>query len=208
MRSTSLLVIFSCLFLFACKEKQKSSSAEEKTAEGKMTDSATVRVIDSSETYFSIKQYFNDQWNTRRNNPYTLLRIARTGTGRPDSSYVGLDSPLWFSLRAYFDAADIGGKQFLGQYKFDMFTDEQMEVTHLHYEALSPQLFLQKMDITADMFSNLVKSVYMETRREQEGSTTSQKLQYIPDRIFQIQEFEKKEGAAAKNTLLEYRFNY
>lgn len=203
MRSGLLLAILSCFFLFACKEKQKSSSAEEKTV-----DTTAVKEIDSSQTYFSVKQYFSDQWSTRRGNPYTLLRISKVGEGRPDSSFVQMDSVLWFSLIAPFNAADISDKSFLGKYRFGMFDDEEMEITHLHYEAVSAGMLLQKMDISADIFNNLVKSVYMETRKEQEGHTLSQKLQYISDRVFQIQEFEKTTGAPAKNTLLEYRFNY
>jgi hypothetical protein len=202
MRLRLLLVSICCLSLFACKEKQKSSSAEEKT-----TPAVPVQVVDTSERYFSIRDYFDDQWKTRRGNPYTLLKMHIVN-GKADSAYVGLDSALWFNMRAPFIAADISDKKFLGLYRFDSFYDETTETTHLYYEAINPDLYLQKMDISADIYNNRVRSIYMETKSVKDGYQVSQKLQYIPDRIFQVQEFEKREGQPEKNTRLEYRFNY
>lgn len=202
MRLRLLLLCICGLSLFACKEKQKSSSAEEKTA-----PVVPVKVEDTSERYFSIRDYFDDQWNTRRGSPYTLLRIHKVNN-KEDSAFVGLDSVLWFSMRAPFDAADISDKKFLGLYKFDSFDDETTETTHLYYESVSPDLYLQKMDISADIFTNRVKSVYMETKSIKDGRQVNQKLQYIPDRIFQVQEYEKIEGQPGKNTKLEYRYKY
>lgn len=194
MRSKYLLIVVIALSLFACKEKQKSGSGEEEKA-------------GEEDTYFSITDYFVDQWNNRRDNPYVLLRIV-TLNGKSDSSFVNLDSTLWFGLRAKFDAADISNKKFLGQYKFDMFDDQTTETTHLHYEAKSPELFMQKMDIAADIFTNLVNSVYIETRQEKGNLSRTQKLQYIPDHIFQIQEYERSPGVPEKNLRMEYRFKY
>lgn len=194
MRSKYLLIVVIALSLFACKEKQKSGSDEEEKA-------------GEEATYFSITDYFVDQWNNRRGNPYVLLRVV-TLNGKSDSAFVNLDSTLWFGLRAKFDAADISNKKFLGQYKFDMFDDATTETTHLHYEAQSPELFMQKMDIAADMFTNLVNSVYIETRQEKGNLSRTQKLQYIPDHIFQIQEYERSPGVPEKNLRMEYRFKY
>lgn len=166
-----------------------------------------MKVDDTTATYFSIKDYFDDQWNTRRGSPYTLMKIHNVN-GKADSAFVALDSVLWFSMRAPFDAADISDKKFLGMYKFDAFEDETTQTTHLYYESISPDLYLQKMDISADVFTNRVKSVYMETKSVKDGHLVSQKLQYIPDRIFQIQEFDRAAGQPEKNTKLEYRYNY
>lgn len=208
MRSRLLLLLLPCLSLFACKEKQKSSSAEEKTTQPTTTTGTPpVKVEDSSSTYFSISDYFDDQWKTRKGDPYTLLKITEL-KGKRDSAFVPLDSALWAQLRAPFDAADISDKKYLGWYKYDMFTDETTETLHLHYEAMAADLFMRQMDISADMFTRKVKSIYMETRREQEGHSVSQKLQYISDRLFQLQTFEKTEGKAWKNTNEQYRFQY
>src|SRR6478752_7644162 len=96
MRLRLLLLCICGLSLFACKEKQKSSSAEEKT-----TPVVPVKVEDTSERYFSIRDYFDDQWNTRRGSPYTLLKIHKVNN-KTDSAFVALDSVLWFSMRAPF----------------------------------------------------------------------------------------------------------
>ncbi len=205
MKLKLLLTFIACITLFACKEKQKSSSAEENAPPPPPT---TQQVIDTSQTYFSISDYFNDQWKSRRGNPYTLLHLNKVNGKTTDSSYVPMDSVLWAQLRAPFDAADISDKKFLGKYKFDMFDDETAETTHLYYEAATPDLFMQKMDISANIFSKLVKAVYIETRSTENGLTVSRKLQYIPDRLFQVQTFEKAPGQPGKNTTQEYRYNY
>lgn len=203
MPSRLSLIFVCCLSLFACKEKQKSSSAEEKTTPPVVTQ----QVVDSSVTYFSVKDYFDDQWKTRSGNPYTLLKLY-TVNGKTDSSYIPMDNALWASIRAPFDAADIGDKKFLGQYRYDSFDDETTQTTHLFYESVNPDLYLQKMDVAADMSSQMVKSVYLETRSTQGDHQVTRKLQYIPDRTVQIQEFEKTAGQPEKNTRLEYRFKY
>lgn len=204
MRLRSLSILLLCCVLFACKEKQKSSTAEEKTA---VETSATPQKGDTTDGYFSVTDFFNDQWKTRSSDAYTLLRIEEKG-GQRDSSYIPLDSAVWKSMRAYFDTADIGAASFMGRYKFDMFTDETTETIHFHYEAVDPELFMRKMDVSADMFTKLVKSVYMETRRTENGRSISRKMQYMPDRIFQIQTLEKGAQGPEQNTLLEYRYKY
>lgn len=205
MRLRSLLPLLFCCALFACKEKQNSASAEEKAANTNPVPPQ--KTGDTTATYFSVIDYFNDQWKNRNTDAYTLLKIEETD-GRRDSTYLPLDSALWVRMRTPFDATDISDKKFLGWYSFDMFTDETTETTHLHYEAVADDLFMRKMDISADMVTNRIKSIYIETRRTQEGRVATQKLQYIPDRIFQTQSQESGGNGAAKNALLEYRFKY
>lgn len=203
-----LLLLLSCLSLFACKEKQKSSSAEEKATQPSTTSGTPpVKVEDSSSTYFSISDFFDDQWKSRRESPYTLLKVTESN-GKRDSAFVSLDSTVWSGLRAPFDAADISDKKYLGWYQYDMFNDETTETLHLHYEAMADDLFMRKMDVSADMFTRKIKSIYIETRRDREGQVFSQKLQYMPDRLFQVQTFEKSGGTAAKDTKVQYWFEY
>lgn len=195
-----LLLLLFVSSLFSCKEKQKSDSANvEKQQE--------IKQHEETETYFSISDYFADQWEYRRGDPYTLLKLIYSN-GKPDSSYVVLDSALWFRLCAPFNAADISAPHFLGKYNFDMFDDQAMEMTYLHYEAKSPDLLMQKMHIGADMYNNKIKTVYMETKLSRPGYIIMQKLQYIPDRSFQIQEYEKPAGYPEKETRTEYLFTY
>lgn len=208
MRSRLLLLLLPCLSLFACKEKQKSSSAEEKTAQPAIpAGKPPIAVTDSSSTYFSISDYFDDQWKNRRGNPYTLLKVNEAN-GKRDSAFVSMDSTLWFSLRAPFDAADISDKKYLGWYKYATFEDETTETLYLQYEAMADNLYLRKMDIAADLLTQKVKSIYIETRREEGGHIVSRKLQYMSDRLFQFQVFEKTAGSAGKDTKLQYWFQY
>lgn len=204
MRILSAFVVILTLSLFACKEKQNSTSAKKEPS-----DQAGQAVQDtvSGDTYFSIRAFFDDQWQTRRDIPYTLLRIVNLD-GKIDSSFVALDSTLWSKLRSPFDAADISDKKFIGQYNFDLFDDESSQSSNLNFDAKTPDLFLQKMYITADQFSRKVQSVYIETRTSRDGYTHSQKLSYIPDRIVQIREFEKSMATPAKNLTIEYRYKY
>ncbi len=196
MRTSLVLLFFGMLLTFSCKEKQKSTSTP--------TESPAMA---EEEPYFSISQYFDDQWQTRKDNPYTLLRIVNLN-GRTDSSFVPLDSVLWQNLRAYFDAGDISQDKFKGQYKYNIFEDESTQSLNLIYEAKEPDLFTTKMLIGADMYSKLVRSVYMETKKEKKNYLQTQKLSYIPDRVFQIQEFEHSLAAPDKKLFIEYRFSY
>ncbi len=200
----SLVVAFALLLSFsACKEKQNSTSAKKEP----VTDTTGLAVDTTAEPYFSIRAFFDDQWKTRSGMPYTLLRVEKND-GRADSAFADLDSALWNELRAPFDAADISDKKFAGLYNFEMFDDEATQTANLNFDARKPDLFMQKMYITVDQFSRRVLSVYIETQDAREGYSHSQKLNYIPDRIIQILEFEKTAGSPARNHTLEYRYKY
>ncbi len=202
MRVRLSVVAACCLTLFACKEKQKSSSAEEKQP------AMVEQEVDTTISYFSLKQYFIDQWSSRSGNPYTILKLNTVNGKRTDSVYIPMDEALWRSMIAPFEAADISNKRFLGYYKFQSFDDETSQSTHLYYEATSPLLYTQKMDISADIQTNLVLSVYVETQNIQDDHQVFRKLQYVPDKLVQIQEFEKTEGQPEKTTRLVYKFTY
>ena len=204
MRIPAAFVLMLMLSLFACKEKQNSTSAKkepESQAGQQVQDTA------AGDAYFSIKDFFNDQWKTRKGIPYTLLRVVNLN-GQIDSSFVDLDSTLWAQLRSPFDAADISDKKYMGQYNFEMFDDESSQSANLNFDAKTPELFLQKMYINADQFSHLVRSVYMETKTARDGYIHNQKLTYIPDNIIQIVEYEKATATPVKNLKIEYRYKY
>lgn len=181
-----------CLFYASCKEKQKSESVENK---------------EPLATYFSITAFFTDQWKGREGNPYTLLRVHKHG-GKSDSGYAVLDEALWAQLRAWFDPADISDTAFLGKYVFDLFDNDVTESSHLHYEATDTSLFLQKMDIGADIVDDIVKSVYLETRKRENGALHVQKLQYLPDRLFQKQTTVVRPGEKPEEDVEEYYYRY
>ncbi len=200
------LFIYLLFLLLSCKETQNSGSDSRKVQDTAAAQGAETAAAEG-ETYFSIKGYFTDQWRYKRGDPYTLLKLVY-GTAGTDSTYVVLDSTLWFSLCSRFNAADISAPAFLGKYRFDMFEDRGTEMTYLHYEAKTPELFLQKMDIAANIYNNMVRTIYLETKKEDGSGLVTQKLQYIPDRSFQIQEYVKRPGAAAQNMHVEYLFKY
>lgn len=199
-----LLGICCAILLFACKEKQNSSS--EHTPDLKPGDT-TVAQIDTTALYFSVKEYFDDQWKTRKGNPYALLRIIEQDNSI-DSAFINLDEPLWEKLRAPFDAADISHKKFLGKYKYQEFTDQSTETLHLYYEAMHPELMMQKMDISVNNSTNLVKGVYIETVQSTNDATIKRKLNYVSDRVFQYIDFMKKPDGTVVNMVSEYKFSY
>lgn len=202
MRLPLIITCVLCLTLFACKEKQNSASTEEKT-----TPVVPLKVEDTSQSYFSIRDYLNEQWNLKKENPYTLLKVVVVD-GKKDSSFVPFDSATWFTMTAPFYAADISDKKYLGWYRFDNFRDEEAEEVHLHYEAISPDSTMQKMDIAANQYSGMVNLVYMETRQKSNDVSISRKMQYRRDDIIQIIEFEKAAGKPAVNRRIEYKFKY
>jgi len=159
------------------------------------------------ETYFSIKQFLDDQWENRKGIPYTLLKIS-TFNGKMDSSIVGLDSILWQGIRTKFDPADISSTEFLGQYDFNSFEEKEMDLTTLHYQAKNKDLFMQVMNIDIDDFTNRIRSVYIETSKENAIYKKTEKLLFVPDNLIQIQEFEKSMVSPAKNMKISYRFDY
>lgn len=203
MRISFAIALAFLLALSSCKEKQNSTSAKKDPA-----SDTTQQVLDTTAApNFSIRSFFDDQWSTRKGQPYTLLRIVNLN-GKIDSSFVELDSTLWAQLRGPFDATDISDKKFNGQYSFDMFDDEASQTSNMNFEARNPDLFMRKMYITADQFSHRVQSVYVETETSRDGYSHSQKLSYIPDRTIQIREFEKSAATPAKNLIIEYRYQY
>lgn|SRR5690606_21494840 len=188
----SILLLVPLLF-FACKEKQKSTSTDQEET--------------NKETYFSVTQFLDDQWANRHGIPYTLQRVTVLN-GRSDTTYVLLDSTLWQNIRAQFDAADISEVKFLDRYQFSFVEDNTTETNNLMYEAKEEDLFLQSMVVAADMFTDMVRTVYLETKDTREGYTRTQKLSYIPDQVIQIQEFEKSSATPKKELLIQYKFEY
>lgn len=183
-----LLGVFSILFS-ACKNKRNPAKPED------------------PETYFSVQQFLDDQWATRHGQPVSLLRII-SFNGMTDSSFVNLDSTLWSTIRAKFDEADIGNPKFLEQYTFNLFEDKDLQLINLNYEAKLPDLFTRKMYVGVDAFNNRVRSVYIETNKQNKVYRRSQKLYYAPDRVIQIQEFEKSLTMPEKDLKVEYHYKY
>lgn len=155
--------------------------------------------------YFSVKDFLDDQWKNRENQPYTLTRII-TLNDRSDTAFVSWDSTFFTTIRAPFDAADIGKREFLGKYDFSVTEDNISGAYNLTYDANNPELTTRKLIIAMDRYNQRVRSVYIETTEDNRLHYRSQKLLYIPDRTIQIQEFEKTDVSGAKNLRVTYKF--
>lgn len=185
--NSAFLFCFLILSLVSCKNK-------------------TIAIDEDAATYFSIKQFLDDQWENRKDIPFTLTKIA-TMNGETDSSYIGLDSVLWENIRAKFDPTDISEPKFLNQYEISSFEEETMDYTTLRYQAKTKKQFTQVLNIDIDNFNNRVRAIYIETLKENAIYKKTEKLLYIPDDLIQIQEFEKSVVSPEKNMKLSFRFN-
>lgn len=193
---------FICLSLFACKEKQKSASAQEKAKPVQR-----LPVEDTTQTHFSTRDYLKEQWKFKSDQPYTLLKVVKTGK-KSDSSYVPLDSAAWFTMLQPFVDADISSTKYLGWYRTESYKDEENESLQLNYTAVSPDAFVQKTNVTANQYSGMVLMVYIETQKKEGNVFVSQKMQYRKDEIIQIIAFSKEDGKAPQESVTEYRFKY
>lgn len=202
MRLPLILSAAFCLTLFACKEKQKSATTEQKAA-----PIAPLKVEDTTQTYFSIKDYLDQQWVLKKDNPYTLLKVV-IANGKRDSTFVPLDSTAWYAMMQPFYVADISDKKYLGWYRFDSFENDEAEEVHIHYEAIAPDTIMRKMDIAANRYSGMVNLVYMETRNKTDNVITTRKMTYKRDDFVQVVESEKTEGKPAVERVIEHRFKY
>jgi len=208
MRLSLILPVALCLTLFACKEKQKSATTEQSAATGQnAAPIVPLKVEDTTQTHFSIRDYLDQQWDLKKDNPYTLLKVV-IANGKRDSTYVPLDSALWYTVMQPFYVADISDKKYLGWYRFDSFEDDEAEEIHIHYEAIAPDTIMRKMDIAANRYSGMVNLVYMETRHKAGNVITTRKMTYKRDDFIQIIASEKTEGKPAVESVTEYRFKY
>jgi hypothetical protein len=155
-------------------------------------------------TYFSIKQFVQDQWNTFHGEPITFIKTV-TENGKTDSSYVNAYNLEWGEIFKIFFASDISDKKYLNHYDFSMFEDDGTATRNFYYEAKDKDLFTRKLMISADQTNNKIRSIYIETQKD--GWTSySQKLYYAPMKVIQIQESKKPFIGHIKETVTEYHF--
>lgn len=173
------------LLFFSCKKK-------EATPEVSTTFNGT---------YFSIKQFGEDQLHLLWGQPYTFHKIVSLN-GKTDSSFTTAMDMDWASIIKPFFESDISDKKYLGQYNFSMFEDNLTDTRNFFYEAKDKKLLTQKLQITADAYNNKITSIYIETIKN--GKV--QKLLYEPKKLIQIQEYESSFLGKDKNLKVEYYF--
>lgn len=168
------------------------------TSCGKKRALAPVPGMDTTQTYFSVRQYIQDQMTVYWGQPYSLNRFE-TREGKTDSSMVNFYNMEWGPVYAAFLATDISATKYLGHYRFSRFEEGISGNFVLNYEAMEKELYTRSLQITVDPTNNRILSIYIVAAKD----GNSRKLLYIPLKVIQIQE----SGAGKKhNYRLEYRF--
>lgn len=165
-------------------------------------------VADSGKgTYFSIKQFELDQWNTWQGEPFLISKTV-TINKKTDSSYTNSDTISWAPIFKAFAETDISDPKFLGKYNVNSFDDPQDGTRNLFYQAKEEEddLFTRKLLITFDEQSMKIKGVYIETFKKYFMGEETRKLYYSPMKTIQIQTDEKPMLGSRKFTVTEWNF--
>ena len=181
-----IIITFSMISLASCSKKETTT---------------IVPPTDTTQTYFSIKQYIQDQAATYGEQPFSLNRFA-TVDGKTDSSMVNFVNMEWGPVLKAFIETDISAVKFLGHYRFSRFEEERTGNFTLSYDAIDADLFTRTLQLTVDPTNNRILNIYIQTSTKEK----SQKLLYIPLKIIQIQEAEASWTGTKHNLRLEYRF--
>lgn len=182
------VLFFLLLFAGACSSKKQ--------------DVKEVEIPDDAPTYFSIRQFIKDQWESYKLQPYTLERVITSGD-KKDSSMVSAYEFELGEIMETFIKTDIGDKKFLGKYDFNMVEDLASFTRSYYYEANAPDVYTKKLHIITDAENNKIKNIYIEA--EEKGGATV-KLYYAPIKLIRIQEISKPTLGSKKEITKEYRF--
>lgn len=184
----SLLLI---VLLFAACNNKKEEKEDYSNVEG---------------NYFSINQYMLDQWNTFSGEPFVIKKMMWINGKTEDSSYSNSDTINWARLFTIFSETDISDRKYLGQYTFNQFDDNQDGTHNFFYMAKDPDLFTQKLLLTADQENMKVKGIYIETFKKSATDEVTQKLYYSPMKKIQIQWDNRPLFGSKKHTVQEFEF--
>lgn len=157
-------------------------------------------------SYFSVRQYALDQWNTFSGEPFLILKTVKVNNGPFDSSYTTSDTLNWGKIFKEFFDTDISDRKYLGKYKFSQFDDEKDETHNFFYEALEEDLYTRKVLLTIDLYNQKVRGIYIEAIRKDAFDDRIVKLYYKPMKRIQIQVTETPLFGDKKHTVTEYEF--
>lgn len=163
------------------------------------------RPLPADSAYFSIKEFVKDQIILNSGQPISLTRISVLN-GEKDSSLTNYMTANWAPVFDAFNESDIAARKFLGQYSFSQFDDESTGTHDFVYTAKNPKLFTRTLQIHIDPYTNKIKSIYIETAKNNFWTNTNKKLLFIPYRIIQIQEAEHYFIGKSKELLVEFQF--
>lgn len=137
--------------------------------------------------YYSVKQFFQDQWNSFEGQPYSLYKIAEDAKGIDTQMVSALDLN-WRSIAVQFWDTDISDSSFRSKYEVNTFQDPSMQTMTLYYEAKDEQLVTQVLQVVVDLLNKKIKSIYITANKTRNGLHLVQKLLYKPLNTIQIQE--------------------
>jgi len=186
-----LIIILLPVFVGSCKKKE-----------------ATGDYSDVKGTYFSIKQFELDQWNTWSGEPFLITKTV-TINKKTDSSLTNSDTINWAPIFKTFAESDISDRKFLGKYNYNEFGDPKDNTLNLFYQAKEDEdeLFTRKLLITADRDTRKITGIYIETFKKYFGGERTEKLYYNPMKTIQIQTDDKPLLGSKKFTVTEWTFN-
>jgi len=190
MKQFSIYLIFMGLLFSACKKNKVDQKAV---------------AAANGETYFSIRQFAKDQFNTYWEQPFSFQQIIKNNE-HADTTIVTTSQVNWEEILAPFFAADIGKTDLVGQYDFTIINEDATVSKIYHYQAKNPELHTQQFQVVTDPFNDRIKSIYIEAKEKNWWKEKSEKLYYAPLKVIQIQTFESNLIGKNEQKLLEYRF--
>jgi len=137
--------------------------------------------------YYSVKQFFQDQWNSFEGQPYSLYKITEDAKGIDTQMVSALDLN-WRSIAVQFWDTDISDSSFRSKYVVNTFQDPSMQTMTLYYEAKDEQLVTQVLQVVVDLLNKKIKSIFITANKTRNGLHLVQKLLYKPLKTIQIQE--------------------
>ncbi len=184
-----LLALLLTLTAVSCKEKEEIDE-----------------FADVKGNYFSIRQFALDEWNTYGGEAFTIVKTIRKDKEKIDSSFTNSDTLNWSEVFEVFFKTDISDRKFLGKYTFNQFDDNADQTHNFFYQAIDKELYTQKLLITMDIETRMVKGIYIETLEHDFFDDVIQKLYYKPMKIIQIQTDSKPRFGTREFRMIQYDF--
>ncbi len=213
MKYLSTLSILLVFLLISCK----NDSQTEKGPDIKISEEDIIQMEDATLVepeyegddagYISMKDFFADQWEFRKGQPYTLQKIVENN-GQVDSSYVGLDEKLWKEMIQPFLDADINDPKFKGAYTFEIIEETSQPVVYFNYEAKNAYLEVRNTQLTLDTYTNRIEAVYIEKSYQRGDVKTKQNLLYITGRQFQVHTIQYQNNKEISNHKVKHLFKF
>lgn len=160
---------------------------------------------DPNTSYWSVNQFIIDQYRIR-----VMDSIAVTKTvvlnGKADTTYMRFDEVDWTTVFKVFGATDISHPKFYKAYTFDHFEDNFLKNGSLVYTSKNLEMFVQKLNVSYDTYTQGVQMVYIETLKDDWLRSKQQKLSYYVGKKIVIQEEEKSVFGGDKELIVTYEF--